>query len=139
MDQADIKTVQESFASLVPIADEVGPLFYAELFAAHPELRPMFAADIAPQAKKLVQMLAVVVNSLHRLDSILPAVQDLARRHRDYGVVDAHYAMVGSALLATLERGLGEAFTDEVRRAWTSAYTALSRVMIAAAKPALAA
>ncbi len=139
MDQADIKTVQESFASLVPIADEVGPLFYAELFAAHPELRPMFAADIAPQAKKLVQMLAVVVNSLHRLDSILPAVQDLARRHRDYGVVDAHYAMVGSALLATLERGLGEAFTDEVRRAWTSAYTALSGVMIAAAKPALAA
>lgn len=134
MNDADVKTVQESFQKLVPMADKVGPLFYSELFTAYPALRPMFAADIEPQAKKLVQMLAVVVGSLHRLDTILPAVQGLARRHCDYGVVDAHYEMVGTALLTTLERGLGEAFTPEVKRAWTAAYTALAGVMMAAAK-----
>lgn len=139
MNDADVKTVQESFGKLVPIADQVGPLFYAQLFAAYPELRPMFAADIEPQAKKLVQMLAMVVNSLHKLDTILPTVQGLARRHHDYGVVDAHYAMVGTALLATLERGLGEAFTPEVKRAWTGAYNALAGVMMSAAKEPIAA
>lgn len=32
----------------------------------------MFAEDIGPQSRKLVQMLAVVVNGLHRLDAICP-------------------------------------------------------------------
>jgi hemoglobin-like flavoprotein len=139
MNEADIKSVQQSFARLLPIAGQVGPPFYAELFAAHPELRPMFAADIAPQAKKLVQMLAVVVRSLHKLDTILPAVHDLARRHRDYGVADEHYAMVGNALMATLQRGLGEAFTPEVKQAWLSTYTALADVMMAAGRTPVAA
>lgn len=139
MNDADVKLVQQSFEKLVPIADQVGPLFYAQLFARSPELRPMFAADIAPQAKKLTQMLAVVVKNLDKLDIVMPAVVGLARRHNGYGVVDAHYGMVGTALLATLERGLGEAFTPEVKRAWTAAYTALAGAMMAAAREQVAA
>jgi len=40
-----------------------------------------------------------------------------------------HYATVGSALLWTLEQGLGEQFTPEVREAWTAAYGLLAQVM----------
>ena len=42
---------------------------------------------------------------------------------------DAHYDTVGSALLWTLERGLGDQFTDSVREAWTQTYVTLSTVM----------
>ena len=139
MNEADVKTVQASFEKLMPIADQVGRLLYAELFAAHPELRPMFATDIEPQAKKLVQMLAVVVKSLDKLPTILPTVENLAQRHRHYGVADEHYAMVGTALIATLQRVLGEAFTPAVKQAWISAYAALSGVMMTAARAPAAA
>jgi hemoglobin-like flavoprotein len=99
----------------------------------------MFAADIAPQAAKLMQMLTMVVKNLDKFPTILPAVQSLAWRHRGYGVTEEHYAMVGTALIATLERGLGEAFTPEVKQAWISAYTVLAGVMMAAARRPVAA
>jgi hemoglobin-like flavoprotein len=134
MKQEVVILVQRSFKAVAPIADEVGPMFYARLFETHPELRPMFAEDIQPQARKLVRMLAMVVNGLHRLDAILPAVEDLARRHRDYGVVAAHYPVVGETLIWTLEQGLGDAFTPAVKQAWIIAYGTLSRAMIAAAE-----
>jgi nitric oxide dioxygenase len=139
MNQDIIIQVQQSFKQVVPIADKVGPMFYARLFETQPSLRPMFAEDIQPQARKLVQMLALVVNSLHKLDAILPAVDDLARRHKSYGVVDAHYPVVGETLIWTLEQGLGDAFTPQVKNAWTTAFDALSSMMITATKEPLVA
>jgi len=80
--------------------------------------------------------LALVINGLDQIETILPIAQDLARRHVAYGVEPAHYELVGAALLWTLEQGLGEGFTPELCAAWTAAYTALAGVMIAAAYPA---
>ena len=125
--------VQRSFKDVAPIADEVGWGFYARLFETHPELRPLFAEDIRPQSRKLVQMLAMVVNGLHRLDAIGPELEELARLHREHGVIDVHYAMVCDALVWTLGEALGEAFTPQARQAWTTAFTALADLMIAAA------
>ena len=42
--------------------------------------------------------------------------------------------LVGSALLWTLEQGLGDAFTDETAHAWADAYRRLSSSMIEAAR-----
>ena len=89
----------------------------------------MFPADLAGQKVKLITMLATAVNNLHQLDVILPAVRDLGSRHRGYGVIDAHYAPVGAALLWTLEQGLGPAFTTDVKAAWGEAYTTLTGAM----------
>lgn len=134
MENSTVSLVQTSFKKLIPVADQVGEAFYARLFESYPAVRPMFAEDIGPQSKKLVQMLALVVNGLDKLDTILPAVQQLARRHNDYGVVDAHYDAVGNTLLWTLRHGLRSDFTPEVEAAWTKAYGTLSAAMIAAAK-----
>jgi hemoglobin-like flavoprotein len=43
-------------------------------------------------------------------------------------VHDSQYDSVGTALLWTLEQGLGEAFTPEVRDAWTEAYLYVSSI-----------
>lgn len=134
MNQDAIILVQKSFKEVASIADDVGPMFYARLFETHPDLRVMFADDIRPQARKLVQMLAMVVNSLHRLEAIQPDVEHLARRHTLYGVVEADYLAVGDALIWTLEQGLGNAFTPQVKHAWVTAFETLSGVMIAAAE-----
>jgi nitric oxide dioxygenase len=78
-------------------------------------------------------MLGTAVAGLNRLDTLMPAVQALGRRHAGYGVKAQHYASVGSALLWTLEKGLGEAFTPEVKDAWATTYIVLSTTMMNAA------
>lgn len=131
--------VRESWARVEPIADVAAGLFYGRLFELDPSLRPLFKGDITEQGKKLMQTLAVVVRGLDKLDDLLPAVEALGRRHGGYGVRDEHYATVASALLWTLEKGLGEHYTPEVRDAWTEAYTLLATVMqrAAAGQPGL--
>jgi nitric oxide dioxygenase len=130
-----IRLVQESFREVVPIKDAAAALFYEKLFAIDGSLRALFReTDMKKQGAKLMAALGFVVHGLSRAEAILPAVQDLARRHVGYGVEEHHYATVGQALIETLEAGLGEAFTQEVRQAWLAAYGLLAGVMIAAAR-----
>jgi len=126
--------VQSTFAQLVPIADQAAALFYARLFEMDPGLRPLFRSDMREQGKKLMQMIGACVNGLDALDQLVPTVKDLGRRHAGYGVTDAHYETVGGALLWTLERGLGSAFTPAVQAAWTTVYTVLATTMKAGAR-----
>jgi hemoglobin-like flavoprotein len=131
--------VQDSFAAIAPIADDAAVLFYQRLFELDPSLRAMFPADMFEQRKKLLQMLAAAVKGLDNLDRLVPVLEDLGRRHASYRVVDAHYDTVGGALLWTLEAGLGDAFTPEVKAAWTTVYGLIASTMQTAAREARAA
>ena len=128
--------VQQTFAQLVPIADQAAALFYGRLFEMDPSLRPLFKTPLDIPGKKLMQMIGVCVAKLDALDEVVPAVKQLGRRHVAYGVVDSHYDTVGGALLWTLEQGLGPAFTPEVKEAWTAVYVVLSSTMKSAAAAA---
>lgn len=126
--------IRESWAQVAPIADAAATIFYDRLFELDPSLRRLFSrTDMAGQRRNLMQTLAVVVASIDRLESIVPAVEALGRRHAGYGVEAAHFETVGQALLDTLAVGLGEDFTAEVRDAWATAYGILAGVMQSAA------
>jgi hemoglobin-like flavoprotein len=130
MHASQVALVQQSWEQVLPIADTAAQLFYQRLFELDPSLRGMFTqTDMAEQRKKLMQMITVAVRGLTRLDELVPAVEALGRRHAGYGVTDAHYGTVATALLWTLEQGLGAAFTPEVRAAWIETYTILATVM----------
>ena len=124
-----IKLVQDSFQEVEPIRDTAAMLFYTQLFALDPTLRPLFKGDIQQQGKLLMTMIGAAVRGLTNLGTLAPAVRQLGARHAGYGVRTGHYATVGSALLWTLEQGLGEQFTPDVRDAWTAAYGLLAQVM----------
>ena len=81
------------------------------------------------QQRKLVRMLTEIVAQLDRPEALVPEVSALGERHRRYGVRSAHYETVGAALLWTLEHELGDAFTAEVREAWTEAYLLVATLM----------
>ena len=66
---------------------------------------------------------------LEKRDEILPTVQALGERHAGFGVKPEHYNTVGEALIWTLEQGLTDTFTTEVKEAWVAVYSALSSVM----------
>jgi len=133
MTPQDKKLVQESFAKVAPIADQAAALFYQTLFTMDPSLSALFKGDMVEQGRKLMKMIAAAVNALDRLESVVPAVQMLGMRHVDYGVRPEHYDTVGAALIETLEKGLGDAFTPEVETAWIRVYGVLADTMKAAA------
>ncbi|MES2194217.1 MAG: globin family protein [Pseudomonadota bacterium] len=133
MNSTQVKLVQESFAKVVPISEAAAVIFYDRLFEVAPSVKAMFPDDMSGQRKKLMMMLAAVVNGLGNLESILPAASALAKRHVGYGAQPEHYPVVGGALLWTLEKGLGEAWTPDVADAWTAAYETLSGYMISEA------
>ena len=128
-----VRLVQESFARLAPIADQAASMFYGRLFEIAPQVRAMFPPDMAEQQRKLMATLTIVVNGLSNPESILPAASSLATRHVAYGARPEHYPVVGSALLWTLEQGLGDGWTPELAEAWSTAYGTLSGYMIAEA------
>jgi hemoglobin-like flavoprotein len=128
-----VKLVQQSFAKVAPISETAAVLFYDRLFEMAPKVRAMFPTDMTEQRRKLMAMLAVVVNGLGNLEAVLPAASALAKRHVSYGAKAEHYPVVGAALLWTLEKGLGDGWTPDVAEAWTAAYGTLSGFMISEA------
>lgn len=133
MTPRQIQLVQDSWAKVLPISDQAAELFYGRLFELEPSYRRLFTTDQKEQGRKLMQMINVAVNGLPKLDTIVPAVEDLGRRHLDYDVTEEMYDTVGAALLWTLDKGLGDAFTPEVKEAWTETYNTLADVMKSAA------
>jgi len=125
-----IKAIQESFTKVAPVSEQAAALFYGRLFEIAPAVKPLFRGDMHEQGRKLMATLAVVVNGLSNLETILPAANALAKRHVAYGVKAADYEPVGAALLWTLERGLGKEWTPDLAVAWTAAYALLSEYMI---------
>ena len=122
--------VRESWLRCQPTLRQAGAEFYQRLFALDPTARRLFAAtDMEEQQRKLVRMLTEIVAQLDRPEALVPEVSALGERHRRYGVRSAHYETVGAALLWTLEHELGDAFTAEVREAWTEAYLLVATLM----------
>ena len=131
-----VQLVQQSFKKVVPIAGAAADIFYDRLFEIAPEVRPMFPEQMSDQKGKLMTTLAVAIQNLHHVDTIVPVIQNLAVKHLDYGVKDEHYTPVGEALLYTLEKGLGDDWTPELADAWTETYTTVATVMKDAAAKA---
>lgn len=139
MTPRQIDLVQKSFGEVKPIAAAAADLFYKRLFALDPSLRHLFKGEMSKQGQMLMSMIGAAVSGLRNLETLAPVVRQLGARHVGYGVRTEHYATVGSALLWTLEQGLGDKFTPEVRDAWTGAYDLLSEVMqLGAMEPATA-
>ena len=133
MTPQQIALVQQSFSKVAPISEAASKLFYDRLFEVAPSVRAMFPEDMTEQRKKLMGVLAAVVNGLSNLETILPVASALAKRHVAYGTKAEHYPVVGATLLWTLEKGLGEAWTPELATAWTDAYGVLSGYMMSEA------
>src|SRR5690606_27728463 len=123
------------------IAQTAGDLFYRRLFEIKPEYRSLFPEQMDKQKQKLVRMLQFIVKSMDWMseqwrDEVAPeddlclVVLAMGRRHDQlYKIPEEAYAPVGDALMWTLDQGLGDAFSDEVRASWVRLYNVVSTTM----------
>ena len=136
MTPQQIELVKKTWVMVVPIADRAAELFYGRLFELEPSYRAMFKHDMTEQGKKLMKTINIAVEALDDVEPLVPTLKQMGADHAGYGVVDRDYNVVGAALLWTLEQGLGEAFTDEVKNAWAAVYEVLADTMKAGAAEA---
>jgi hemoglobin-like flavoprotein len=81
MTQGQVKAIQASFTKVAPISEQAAAIFYARLFEIAPAVKPLFRGDMKEQGRKLMATLAVVVNGIGSLESVLPAASALAKQH----------------------------------------------------------
>ncbi|QDT68824.1 hypothetical protein MalM25_17490 [Planctomycetes bacterium MalM25] len=120
MNQAQITRVQSTWSVLAPSADQVAMLFYDRLLEIAPEWKRRLDDDLIAQGKQFMPKLSEGVRLL-RADSSPPTSSGDDK--------------MTAALLWTIEKGLAEDFTDEVREAWSSACEALSLETLQTASP----
>ena len=130
MTPKQIELIEMSWQKVGPIAETAAILFYERLFELDPDLEDLFkSTPMERQRANLVQALDRVVKGLADFEAVQGELKALGRRHAAYGVLAAHYSTVGAALIWTLERGLADIWTAELRNAWTAAYVAISTAM----------
>lgn len=104
--------------------------FYMRLFDVSPASKALFHNKMRAQGKALVGLLAVAVSVLRVPEKLIPALEDLAKRHAKYGVVASQYGTVGEVLLWSLELVLGTDFTSAHKNAWLKIYCLMLKYII---------
>jgi hemoglobin-like flavoprotein len=127
----NVELLESSFLQIKVRETEFMTHFYTNLFADYPEVKPLFAnTHMEKQAKQLFKSLVLVVENLRHPDVLVNALKGLGTRHIQYGVLPAHYPMVGSTLLKTFSIYLDSAWTPTTEKAWSDAYTVVTELML---------
>ena len=134
MTERQILLIKNSWSFVIVKSEETGELFYHRLFEIAPEVEPLFKGRVRLQAGKLMSMLTFIVSKLQHLDDITSEIEALAKRHNQYQIKIEYYALVGEALLWTLEKGLAEKWNNELKDAWVNVYYTLAETMINASQ-----
>src|SRR5215467_12093965 len=121
--------VRQSFELLREDARPFMLLFYGKLFEMDPSTRSLFHNDISLQGRKLMDMLAEVVNSLDNFQSLRSRLAELGRKHASYGVRSEQYVTLTSALLWAIAQELEGNFNAATKEAWRLALTSVCDAM----------
>jgi hemoglobin-like flavoprotein len=126
--------LRRSFAAAMRDPDRFGRDFYDRVFTLAPSVRPLFPAELDHQRDKLLRALAMLVRGLDMPETLVPALQQLGARHVGYGVQAPHYAVVGEALIDTLDALSDPPMDPAARAAWTRLYGWIAATMLAGAE-----
>lgn len=136
--ESQVDLIRQSAQRLADSDVSATNLFYTNLFRAAPAVRPLFPVDMFSQSEKLWSSIVAVVNHVDDLDSLRPTLLEMGRRHVKYGAEKAHYDVVRSVLIATIESYHNDDWTQNHQDAWTIALTFVCDTMVAGAYEAAA-
>lgn len=123
--------------STVPVLEVHGvaitKTFYSNLFKDNPALLNIFNHTNQKKDRQQTALANTVYAAavhIDNLEAIVPAVLQIAHKHRSLGILPEHYPIVGTYLLAAIKEVLGDAATDEILGAWGEAYGVIADIFI---------
>lgn len=127
----DVEILERTFAAMAPQGEALVARFYQELFNRYPQVKPLFRnTNHLEQQRKLLSALNLVVSNLRKPDVLVDALQNLGKRHQQYGAVPGHYQAVASTLLDVMQEFAGSLWTKEVHKAWSDALNSVAEIML---------
>lgn len=127
--------------STVPVLEEHGKtittVFYKNMFDAHPELLNVFNHVNQSQGRQqtaLANTVYAAAANIDNLEAIVPAVVQIAHKHKSLGITEDQYPIVGYHLLGAIKEVLGDAATPEIIEAWGEAYGVIADAFIGVEK-----
>eukprot|EP00271_Cylindrocystis_brebissonii_P013975 TRINITY_DN3470_c0_g1_i1.p1 TRINITY_DN3470_c0_g1~~TRINITY_DN3470_c0_g1_i1.p1 ORF type:complete len:158 (-),score=39.25 TRINITY_DN3470_c0_g1_i1:239-712(-) len=136
----EAKLIKDSWALVKPDLEKHSVVLFEEIFILAPGIKPLFkfVDSDSPAAQKKWKMhtrgvlrmagnAAVGLGDEAETERWHDVLYDLGARHAKYSALPAHFPVVGQALLNTLEKGFGPAWTPELKAAWAHAYTLLTK------------
>jgi hemoglobin-like flavoprotein len=132
LDRATVALLAGSFRVIESRGKEFADSFYARLFAAHPEVRPLFPKDMTAQKAKLLDTLAAVVVHLADPQTNMQRLQELGKRHKTYGARPEHFPLVVDAMIGGMKDVAGKDWNKAVEQEWRRALGLVAEVMIKA-------
>jgi hemoglobin-like flavoprotein len=135
MTPEQIELIRRSFDAIWPKRRGIVDLCYTRFFELAPEARRLFPADLTRQQLKLMDMIAALVGALEQRELFRSLIEQSGRHHARFGVQESQYVAMGEALLWSLARHFGDAFTPELREAWRQLYASVQDGMLRAGAP----
>ncbi|WP_101068399.1 globin domain-containing protein [Roseovarius salinarum] len=130
LSEKQLALIRQSFDTLRKDPVSHSTEFYEALFRRAPQLRNLFRDDLSNQGMRFMTTLGAIVDNMHDPEALSGRYAELGKGHRALGVKAEDFEPMGEALLETLEKALGDAFTPEMRAAWAEAYDEMAREII---------
>ena len=132
-----VAALKKSFEQIETVGQQAGHYFYNSLLERNPSFKAMFTGDMDLQVEKFLSTLKLMVHSFesskngeyHLSADLRLPLKNLGKKHQELGVNSEMYKPVAEALVGSLEKFSGDAFTPELRKAWTDAYWEIADAM----------
>jgi hemoglobin-like flavoprotein len=135
----NVALLRSSFELVVEREPMLTARFYEVLFERYPQVRALFHRR-PPEVQQLMlqQALVAVLDHIEEAEWLEDTLRGMGAQHVEYGVTDEMYDWVSESLLATIAESAGDAWDAELSEAWTAALGAITGIMKAGARMAVA-
>ena len=129
MTPESIERLKSSFSEVSAQPRALAARFYQELFAAAPNLRPLFPADMTSLQGHFEAALALVIRNLEDMGALQESLRDLGAQHVQWGARPEDYFVVRDAIVRAI-RATSASWSDDLDADWRRAITAIAVPML---------
>jgi len=119
-----------TYTTVMLHANTITEQFYQNLFEALPEVEPLFTKDMRQQRKMFTEIVRLSISSVDRLNRIEKQLRHLGEKHTAVGIKPEYYPVLRDAWLQAMADDMGDAFTADVRQAWSNLFDIISSMML---------
>ncbi len=133
MNHHAVKLVQESWSRVENLGPSAAELFHSNLLLQRPWLVALYQGYVDDRDTMVLKTFGRALRGMENLEAHTPLLMQIGRINAQCGVQSHHYPYFEVALSQTLGQVLGDAYSGQLREAWSSVFGTMTRLMLAGA------
>lgn len=123
--------IEQTLEAVAEKAGDPVPLVYERLFAAYPDMKPLFALDRsgAVQGSMLLEFIECLMDLAGPRAFAVGYLQTTRLNHEEYGVPPEVYPAFFETVRDTFREALGASWTADMEAAWAALYADFASVL----------